>query len=164
VLAAVQETMQAIDGDQPVLAVETVAAAMAFEQLFHRIFSAVFGLLAAIGLILSAVGVYGVMAYAVTQRTQEIGVRMAIGARRGQVVWIFLKRCLVQLALGLAIGLTGALALGRVVRFNLVEIEPYDPVTLVGITIVLTVVALASCLIPVRKAARVDPVHALRAE
>ena len=164
VLAAVQKAVQAIDSDQPVLAIETVAAAMAFEQLFHRIFSSVFGLLAAIGLILSAVGVYGVMAYAVTQRTQEIGVRMAIGAGRGHVSWIFLKRCLQQLSLGLAIGLPGALALGRLVRFNLVEIEPNDPVTMIGITLAIVVVALASCLIPVRKASRVDPVIALRAD
>ena len=164
VLTAVQKAVQTIDSDQPVLAIETIAAAMAFEQLFHRIFSSVFGLLAAIGLILSAVGVYGVMAYAVTQRTQEIGVRMAIGAGRGHVSWIFLKRCLWQLALGLAIGLPGALALGQIVRFNLVEIEPNDPVTLIGISVAIAAVALASCVIPVRKAARVDPIIALRSE
>jgi ABC-type antimicrobial peptide transport system permease subunit len=162
VLAAVQKAVQAIDSDQPVLAVETVSDTMAFEQLFHRIFSSVFGLLATIGLILSAVGVYGVMAYAVTQRTQEIGVRIAIGAGRGDVSWIFLKRGLLQLAVALAIGLPGALALGRVISFNLVEIEPSDPVTMIGITLVIAVVALASCLIPVRKAAKVDPVMALR--
>ena len=104
VLSAVQKAVQSIDNDQPVLSIETAGAAMKFEQLFHRIFSSVFGLLASIGLVLSAVGVYGVMAYAVTQRTQEIGVRMAIGAGRAQVSWIFLKRCLWQLALGLAIG------------------------------------------------------------
>jgi len=108
--------------------------------------------------------VYGVMAYAVTQRTQEIGVRMAIGAGRGHVSWIFLKRCLWQLALGLAIGLPGALALGQIVRFNLVEIEPNDPVTLIGISVAIAAVALASCVIPVRKAARVDPIIALRSE
>ena len=164
VLGAVQKAVQAIDSDQPVLAVQTLAEVVANEQLFHSIFSAVFGLLAAIGLILSAVGVYGVMAYAVTQRTQEIGVRMAIGAGRGQVSWIFLKRTLWQLALGLAIGLPGALALGRLISFNLVEIEPSDPVTMIAITVALSVVALASCLIPVRRAAKVDPVIALRAE
>jgi putative ABC transport system permease protein len=164
VLSAVQQAVQAVDSDQPVLAIETVAAAMANEQLFHNIFSWVFGLLASIGLLLSAVGVYGVMAYAVTQRTQEIGVRMAIGAGRRHVSWIFLKRCLWQLALGLAIGLPGALALGQIISFNLVEIEPSDPVTIIGITVAVVVVALASCLIPVRKASRVDPVIALRAD
>jgi putative ABC transport system permease protein len=164
VLTAVQKAVQTIDSDQPLLAIQTVAAVMENEHLFHIIFAWVFGLLASIGLILSAVGVYGVMAYAVTQRTQEIGVRMAIGAGRRQVSWIFLKRCLLQLTMGLAIGLPGALALGQVVRFNLVEIEPSDPLTMISITVALIAVALASCLIPVRKAMRVDPVNALRAE
>jgi predicted permease len=164
VLAAVQKAVQAIDSDQPVLAIDTLAAVMKNEHLFHVIFSWVFGLLASIGLILSAVGVYGVMAYAVTQRTQEIGVRMAIGAQRGQVSWLFLRRGLWQLAVALAIGLPGALALGMVVRFNLVEIEPSDPITMIAITAAIVVVALASSIVPVRKAARVDPVIALRAE
>ena len=164
VMAAVRHAVQAIDVDQPVFSIETVAGTLQNEQLFHRLFAAVFGLLAAIALVLSAVGVYGVMAYAVTQRTQEIGVRMAIGAQRWQVSWIFLKRCLTQLAIGLAVGLPAALGLGRLVRFQLVEIEPNDPVTIIGITVVLILVALASCLVPLRKAARVDPMIALRSE
>jgi putative ABC transport system permease protein len=105
-----------------------------------------------------------VMAYAVTQRTQEIGVRMAIGARRWDVSWLFLRRALVQLALGLAIGLPSALALATVARFRLVEVEPTDPITIVAITLVLTIVAMVACVLPARKAARVDPVIALRAE
>jgi predicted permease len=164
VMAAVRQAVQAIDLDQPVFSIETVASTLQNEQLFHRLFAAVFGLLAAIALVLSAVGVYGVMAYAVTQRTQEIGVRMAIGAQRWQVSWIFLRRSLTQLAIGLAIGLPAALGLGRLVRFQLVEIEPNDPVTMIGITVVLILVALASCLVPLRKATRVDPVIALRSE
>ncbi|HUQ89301.1 MAG TPA: ABC transporter permease [Vicinamibacterales bacterium] len=164
VMAAVRGAVQSIDIDQPVFTIETVDAVIQNERLFHRIFAAVFGLLAAIALTLSAVGVYGVMAYAVTQRTQEIGVRMAIGAQRWHVAWMFLKRCLTQLALGLAIGLPGAMLLGQVVRFNLVEIEPGDPVTIVTITAVLIAVALLSCLVPLRKASRVDPMNALRSE
>jgi predicted permease len=164
VMAAVRQAVLSLDADQPVFAIETAAEVLANEQLFHRLFAAVFGLLAAIALVLSAVGVHGVIAYAVTQRTQEIGVRMALGAGWRQVSWLFLKRALVQLALGLAIGLAGALALGQVVRFNLVEIEPSDPVTLIGITLVLVTVALASCLVPVRRAARMDPAIVLRAE
>jgi ABC-type antimicrobial peptide transport system permease subunit len=89
---------------------------------------------------------------------------MAIGAGRGDVSWIFLKRGLLQLAVALAIGLPGALALGRLISFNLVEIEPSDPVTMIGITLVIVVVALASSLIPVRKAAKIDPVIALRSD
>jgi putative ABC transport system permease protein len=105
-----------------------------------------------------------VMAYAVTQRTQEIGVRMAIGAQRYQVSWLFLRRCLTQLATSLAIGLPGAIALGQLVSFSLVEIEPSDPITIVSISLAVIAIALASCVDPVRKAARVDPAIALRAE
>jgi ABC-type antimicrobial peptide transport system permease subunit len=104
------------------------------------------------------------MAYAVTQRTQEIGVRMALGAKRWDVSWLFLKRGLVQLALGLGLGLPAALGLASVARFQLVEIEPSDPVTMIGITVILVAVALASCLLPARKAAKVDPMTALRSE
>jgi hypothetical protein len=164
VMAAVRRAVLPLDADQPVFAIETVAAVMRNERSFHRIFAVVFGLLAAIALTLSAVGVHGVIARAVTQRTQEIGVRLALGAGARQVSWMFLRRSLAQLALGLAIGVPGALALGQVVRFNLVEIEPSDPATLVGVTLVLAIVALASCLVPVRRAARMDPASVLRAE
>ncbi len=121
-------------------------------------------MLASIGLVLSAVGVYGVIAYAVTQRTQEIGVRVAIGAGRWDVAWLFLRKGLAQIALALVIGLPAAIGLGLIARLQLVEIEPTDPVTMVSITVVLIVVALVACVVPARKASRVDPVIALRAE
>jgi putative ABC transport system permease protein len=164
VMAAVRSAVQSIDNDQPVFTVETLDSVMRFERLFHSLFGSVFGILAAIGMLLSAVGVYSVMAYAVTQRTQEIGVRMAVGAQRHHVSWLFLKRCLIQLAIALVIGLPGAVALGQVVSFSLVEIAPGDPVTIIGISVAVIAVALAACVIPVRKAARVDPVIALRAD
>jgi len=134
------------------------------ERSIYRIFATLFGVLAAIGLLLSAIGVYGVIAYSVTQRTQEIGVRMAIGASRWDVSWMFLRRGLIQLGIALAIGLPGALAIGIVAQLRLVEVEPTDPITLVGVTIVLTIVSLVACLVPARKAARVDPITALRSE
>ena len=164
VMTAVREVVQSIDADQPVFSIQTAAWLLAEERSFHRIFGVLFGVLAAIALTLSAVGIYGVMAYAVTQRTQEIGVRMAVGAQRWQVSWLFLKRGLTQLFLGLALGIPAALALATVVRFNLVEIEPNDPVTMMAMIALLVSVAVASCLIPVRKAARVDPMTALRSE
>jgi putative ABC transport system permease protein len=164
VMSAVRTAVQSVDADQPVFTIETVTAVFDNERIIYRIFSTLFGMLASIGLLLSAVGVYGVMAYAVTQRTQEIGVRMAIGAKRWDVSWLFLKRGLIQLLLGLAIGLPAALALGSIARLRLVEIEPSDPVTMIGITMVIIAVALPSCIIPVHRASRVDPMHALRAE
>jgi putative ABC transport system permease protein len=164
VMRSVQEVVQSIDPDQPVFTIQTVAESFGEERIIYRIFATLFAVLAAIGLTLSAVGVYGVMAYAVTQRTQEIGVRMAIGAQRWQVSWLFMRRALVQLTLGLAIGLPIALALARVVRFRLVAIEPNDPVTLITITAVVMAVALPACVVPVLRAVKIDPVVALRTE
>ena len=164
VMAAVQQAVRAIDVDQPVFTVQTIASLFLEERLVYRIFSTLFAVLASIGLVLSAVGVYGVMAYAVTQRTQEIGVRMALGAKRRDVSWLFLKRGLQQLVLGLAIGLPAAVALGSVAQFRLVGIEPSDPLTMLSITAVLVAVALAACVLPARRAGRVDPMIALRSE
>ena len=164
VLTAIRGAVQSIDVDQPVFNISTIAAVLENERIIYRIFATLFGLLAAIGLVLSSVGIYGVMAYAVTQRTQEIGVRMAIGARQWDVTWLFLKKGLLQLALGLGIGLPAALGLASVAQFQLVEIEPSDPVTMIGITVVVISVALLACVFPARKAARVDPMNALRSE
>jgi len=164
VMTAIRAAVQSIDVDQPVFNIESMAAVLENERIVYRIFATLFGLLAAIGLTLSSVGIYGVMAYAVTQRTQEIGVRMAIGAKQWDVTWLFLRRGLVQLVLGLGIGLPAALGLATVAQFRLVEIEPTDPVTMVGITIVVITVALIACAFPARKAARVDPMTALRTE
>ena len=114
---AVRREVQAIDPDQPVFSMQTVAQVLAARPLVvAHVRQRCSAMLAAIALVLSSVGLYAVMAYAVTQRTQEIGVRMAVGAQRWQVSWLILKRGLVQLAIGLAIGLAGALVLGRVLR------------------------------------------------
>jgi ABC-type antimicrobial peptide transport system permease subunit len=163
-MAAVRSVVQSIDADQPVFNIETLEFVFANERSIFRIFATLFAVLALIGLVLSAVGVYGVIAYAVTQRTQEIGVRVAIGAGRWDVAWLFLRKGLAQIALALVIGLPASIALGFVARLQLVEIEPTDPVTMVGITVVLIAVALVACAVPARKASRVDPVIALRAE
>jgi putative ABC transport system permease protein len=164
VMQAVRAAMQAIDPDQPVFAIETVAAVIANERIIYRIFSTLFGVFAGIGLALSAVGIYGVIGYAVTRRTQEIGVRMAMGARRWDVTWMFLRQGVVQLAVALVIGVPAAVGLAMAARFRLVEIEAADPLTIVAITIVVAVVASVASLMPARKAARVDPVIALRAD
>jgi len=105
-----------------------------------------------------------VMAYAVTQRTPEIGVRMALGAQAGQVRWMVLRLGLVQLGIGLTLGIGGAFLLSQAVERSLVGVTPSDPATFVGITALLTVVAIAACMIPARRATRIDPLVALRAE
>jgi putative ABC transport system permease protein len=164
VMETVRRTVQAIDPDQPLLPVQTIEQTLAERHWPVRAFGGMFVLFGVIGLVLSAVGLYAVMAYSVTQRTQEIGVRIAVGAQRGQVSWLIVKRGLLQLTVGLTIGLVGALALSRVLRRLLIGVSPADPMTFVAITILLTAVSIAACLVPVRKAARVDPVVALRAE
>jgi predicted permease len=164
VMDAVRREVQAIDRDQPVLAIQTLAQVLAGDRWWWRIWGGMFGVLASIALVLSAVGLYAVTAYSVAQRTQEIGVRMAVGAQRWQVSWLILRRGLWQLTTGLMLGAAGTVALTRVIRFGLVDAAPSGPAAFAAVAIVLTVVSLAACLLPARRATRVDPVIALRAE
>jgi ABC-type antimicrobial peptide transport system permease subunit len=161
---AVRREVQAIDRDQPVAGMQTLAQVLAEHRWWSRTFGGLFAVFAVIALVLSSLGLYAVMAYSVTQRTQEIGIRMALGAQRRQVSWMILKLGLVQLAVGLTVGLAGALALTRVLRRMLIQITPTDPVTFAATTTLLTIVAIAACLVPARNATRVDPLVALRAE
>jgi predicted permease len=161
---SVRRQVQSIDADQPVFTIQTLDQMLDGERWPFRVFGVMFGIFAVIALVLSSVGLYAVMAYSVTQRTSEIGLRMALGAQARQVRWMILKRGLVQIALGLTLGLAGALAVSRVMDRMLVGITPSDPATFALITTVLTVVSMAACLVPARRATLVDPLTALRAE
>jgi putative ABC transport system permease protein len=123
-----------------------------------------FGIFAVIALVLSAVGLYAVTAYSVSQRTQEIGVRMALGAQSQQVLWLVMGRALLQLAIGLPIGVAGAFAVGQLMQSVLAQTSGRDPLTIAGIAMVMCVVSLAACFWPARRATRLDPVAALRNE
>jgi predicted permease len=158
----VRREVQAEDATVPVIGIQTLAQAIAADRWAHRIFGGLFAMLALASLVLSGVGLYAVMAYAVSRRRQEIGIRMAVGAGRGDVSWMIVRRALVQLAIGLPLGLAGALALGVVLESLLVEMSPADPVTLAAVVLVSTLVALAACVVPARRATRLDPVAALR--
>jgi len=164
IMNGVRREVQAIDRDQPVFTVQTMDQVIAQQMWPYRIFGSLFAIFALIALVMSAVGLYAVMAYSVTQRTTEIGVRMALGAEGRQVSWLILKRGLLQLGLGLTIGLIGAFFLSKVMRTLLVQITPSDPVTFAAITAILAAVAIAACVLPARRATRVDPLIALRAE
>jgi putative ABC transport system permease protein len=163
VMNAVRREVQLIDPDQPVFTVQTIDQMMAQATWPYRVFGSLFAIFALIALVLSAVGLYAVMAYSVTQRTNEIGVRMALGADKRRVSWLVLRRGIVQLAIGLILGLAGALGLSTVLTDLLATgVPPRDPLTFVLISVLLTAVALAACLIPARRATRVDPLVALR--
>jgi predicted lysophospholipase L1 biosynthesis ABC-type transport system permease subunit len=164
IMNAVRREVQAIDEDQPVFTVLTLNQMLMQQQWPFRVFGTLFAILAAIALVFSAVGLYAVMAYAVTQRTQEIGIRMALGAGGRQVSWLILRRGMAQLAVGLVLGLAGAWGASRALRPLLVQVTPTDPTTFATITILLSVVALAACVIPARRATRLDPLAALRVE
>ena len=164
VMSAVREQMRSVDPDQPVQNVQTMSQMLDRQMWPYRVFGSLFAIFATIALVMSAVGLYAVMAYSVTQRRTEIGVRMALGASSGDVRWLILRRGLWQMGLGLVLGLAGAFGLSRVLRTLLVQVTPTDPLTFGVITVLLTGVAIAACLIPARRASRVDPLVALRAE
>jgi len=118
----------------------------------------------ALALVLASIGLYGVMSYAVARRTNEIGVRMALGASRGNVLWLVLRETLVMVAIGIAIGLPAALAASRLISNRLFGLSPNDPLTIAFAALALIVVAAVAGLIPARRASRVDPIVALRYE
>jgi predicted permease len=161
---AMREEVRAIDPDLPLFAIRTMDEALAQQRWPFRIFGTMFALFATIALVLSAVGLYAITAYSVTQRTQEIGVRMALGAQNTQLWWLVLRGGLVQLAIGLAIGMAGAFGVGRLLKSLLVQQTPNDPITLGSIALLFVVVSLAACLWPASRATRLDPVNALRYE
>jgi predicted permease len=164
VMSAVRAEVTSIDRDQPVFSMQTMDEALAQTRWPFRVFGTLFAIFAGIALVLSAVGLYAVMAYSVTQRTQEIGVRMALGAGGAQVSWLILRRGLVQLAIGLTLGLGGAYFITSAIAALLVQVTPRDPVTFGVIAGLICTVAFAACLIPARRATRLDPLAALRSE
>jgi len=162
--AIVREQMRAIEPDLPLFGILTLDQMLANMRFSFRVFGSMFAIFAVIALVLSAVGLYAVTAYSVAQRTQEIGVRMALGAQSQQVMWLVLQRSFLQLAVGLPIGIAGAFAVGRLMQSVLAQTSGRDPLTIAAIATAMSLVSLAACFWPARRATRLDPVAALRNE
>ena len=159
-----REEVRAIDADLPLFGIRTMDAQLAQARWPFRIFGTMFAIFAIIALVLSAVGLYAVTAYAVSQRTQEIGVRMALGAQGNEVAWLFLRRSMIQLAIGLTLGVAGAFGVGTLFQQTqlLVQNRAGDPLTIGGIVVLLAIVASIACFVPAKRATKLDPLIALR--
>jgi putative ABC transport system permease protein len=161
---AVKEQVWKVDSQLPLTKVRTldeVAAASFDARRFNMFLLAIF---AGLALVLAAIGIYGVMSYAVTQRTQEIGIRMALGAQASDVLKLIVRNGMGLIIVGVVIGLAGAFALTRLMTTLLFGVTPTDTVTFAVVSLVLIVVALLACFLPARRATKVDPLVALRYE
>jgi putative ABC transport system permease protein len=160
----VKQQIWKIDSQLPVTKVQTMSEVAAASFAGRRLNMSLLAIFAALALMLAAVGIYGVMSYSVTQRTQEIGIRMALGARTADVLKLIIRNGMTLILIGVCIGLGGAVALTRLLTTLLFGVAPTDTVTFIAVSLVLIVVALLACYIPARRATKVNPLVALRYE
>jgi predicted permease len=159
---AYREAVAGLDPTLPLIRIQSMDEAFSAAIARPRFLTVLLSVFAALALGLAAVGTYGVLSYLVSQRTQEIGIRMALGADRGRILQLVLTRGLTLAAAGVALGLAGALAATRVLASMLFDVTPTDPATLALVTGVMAVVATAACVIPAWRATRVDPLVVMR--
>lgn len=153
-----------IDYERPVTHVTTMASVIASSTADRRFLASPLGLFGILGFVLAGVGIFGVTSYGVAQRTHEIGVRMALGARERSIRWMVVRQGISLALLGVAGGIVGAFVLTRFLSGFLYGVKPIDAFTFVAVSLLLTGVALLACYVPARRAAKVDPVVALRHE
>jgi len=163
-MAAVRKTVNEVDSNIPVMRMETQEQTVDRLLFNERLMVRLFGAFAGLALMLACVGLYGMLSFEVAGRTREIGIRTALGAQQTSVLMLFLRRGLLVMLAGSAVGLVAAFLVSRLLESLLFQVKPGDPVTYVAVAALLTAVGLAACLIPATRAARVDPAEALRYE
>jgi putative ABC transport system permease protein len=161
--AILRSTVAVVDKDQPISFFATLETNIAQSLGVQRIVASLTAIFAGLALVLSAIGLYSVLAYAVSQRTPEIGIRMALGAKPEQVVGLVMRNGLTLVAGGLGVGLAAAAGTARLIQTLLFNVQPLDPFIYAGVAIVFTIVASLACLVPSLRASRIDPLRALRA-
>ncbi|MGA9769135.1 MAG: ABC transporter permease [Blastocatellia bacterium] len=164
IVAAIKREVQALDPDQPLGNVRTLESLLAQSIAPRRFSLLMLGIFALVALLLAAIGLYGVMSYSVTERTREIGIRLALGATSGDVLRLVIRQGLMLSLVGVAVGLAASLALTRLMESLLFNVSATDPATFGVISLLLTTVAVAACYIPARRATKIDPWVALRYE
>jgi putative ABC transport system permease protein len=161
---AIRKEVLAIDANQPIANISTMEKIVADSIAQPRLSMLLMGLFGALAMILAAVGIYGLLSYAVTQRTQEMGIRMALGAKTTDVLKLILTQGMTLALIGIGIGLIGSFALTRLLAGLLFGVTPTDASTFISVSVVLIGVALFACYLPARRATKVDPLMALRYE
>src|SRR5262245_33476763 len=164
IIAAVRQAAREIDANLPLFNIKTLATQVDESLAKERLISALSSFFGLLSLLLAGIGLYGILAYAVSRRTREIGIRIALGARPGAVLRMVLRQGLILTLLGVGIGLAASLGATRLLERQLFDVTPTDPVTFVGAPILLLTVALLACLVPARRATSVDPLIAIRQE
>jgi predicted permease len=164
VIAAVRREIQAMDPDISVYRVRTINEVIDSLLQHDRMFAVLASVFGVLALVLTSIGVYGVVAYQITRRTGEVGIRLALGAQRRDVLWMFMRETLVVLAAGAAIGLPAAVAAAHVLRSLLFGLEPFDPMTIIWATVTLVGTGTLAGFLPARRAMKVEPMAALRYE
>jgi putative ABC transport system permease protein len=160
----VKAAVYRIDRQQLISKPRTLDEVLWYDTFVRRFVASLLSVSAAIALFLSAVGIYAVTRYSIARRTQEFGIRMALGADRRDVLRLVLRKALMPVLIGLAGGLAVTLAVARVLSSLLVQLSPWDPATYVAVSLLLAAVTLSACYLPARRAARTDPMAALRYE